>query len=87
MQISFLIHSANPQLITAGNTSMFSHMLSVRPSVPTFQNLAKQNKFQVKTMFTTGDIVGPAEWIIHDTCLALDFFSICVRNRNSLYRR
>ena len=33
------------------------------PSVPTFQNLAKQNKFQAKTMFTTGKTVGRAEWI------------------------
>ena len=41
-----------------------SHMLSVRLSVHTFQNLAEQNKFQVKTMFTTGEIVGLAEWII-----------------------
>ena len=56
------------------------------PSVPTFQNLAKQNKFQAKTMFTTGEIVGLAEWIIDDTCLVLSplyfvhlktFWSIC----------
>ena len=38
-------------------------------SVPTFQYLAKQNKCKVKTMFTTGEIVVPAEWIIDDTCL------------------
>ena len=41
----------------------------VRPSVPTFQNLAKQNKIQAKTMFTTGETVGLAEWIIDNTCL------------------
>ena len=39
-------------------------MLSVRPS-PLF----KQNKFQVKTIFTTGEIVGLYEWIIGDICL------------------
>ena len=37
------------------------------PSVPTFQNLAKQNK--AKTMFAIGETVGLAEWIIDDTCL------------------
>ena len=35
----------------------------VRTPVPTFQNLVKQNKFQVKTMFTTGETVGLAEWL------------------------
>ena len=44
-------------------------MLSVCPyvctSVPTFQNLAKQNKAK----FTTGETVGLGEWIIGDTCL------------------
>ena len=44
--------------------SLFSHMLSV-----TFQNIAKQNNFQAKTMFTTGETVGLAEWIIVDTYL------------------
>ena len=34
-----------------------------------FQNLAKQNKFQAKTMLTTDENVGLAEWIIDDTCL------------------
>ena len=38
----------------------------VRTSVPTFQNLAKQNKFQAKTMFTTSETVGLDEWIIDD---------------------
>ena len=32
-------------------------------------NFSKQNKFQAKTMFTTGETVGMAEWIIDDTCL------------------
>ena len=42
---------------------------SVRLSVPTFQNLAKQNKFKAKTTFTNGVTVGLVEWIIDDTCL------------------
>ena len=50
--------------------SLFSHMFPYTcVSVLTFQNLAKQNKFQAKTMFTTGKTVGLAEWIIDNTCL------------------
>ena len=45
-------------------------MLSIRPH---FQNLAKQNNFQEKTMFTTGETVGQAEWIIVDTSLLVVF--------------
>ena len=41
--------------------------LYVRPSVRTFQNLAKQNKFQARTVIATGGTVGLAEWIIDDT--------------------
>ena len=41
------------------------------PSVPHF---SKQNEFQAKTMFTTGETVGLAEWIIDDTCLIKRFF-------------
>ena len=51
--------------ITAGS-DVFTYV--VRPSVlGTFHNLAKQNNFQLKTMFTTGKIVDVAEWIIDDT--------------------
>ena len=42
-----------------------------RPLVIIFQNLAKQNKFQANTMFTTGETLGLAEWIIDDTCLVI----------------
>ena len=68
-----LIHSANPQSRPIG-IIVFAHVvrLSVRPSVPTFQNLAKLNK--VKTMFPTGDTVGLAEWVIDDTCLVFVVF-------------
>ena len=61
-QTQILIHSADPQSRPDN--------LSVRTSVPTFQNLAKQNKFQPKTKFTTGETVGLAEWIIDDTNLS-----------------
>ena len=44
-------------------------MLSVRPYVPTFQNLAKQNDFQVKIVIATGGAVDLAEWIIDDPVL------------------
>ena len=44
--------------VTAGSDHCFrtccpSVCPYIRPSVPTFQNLAKQNQFQAKTMFTT----------------------------------
>ena len=54
-QNCFLIHSADPQSRPVV-IIIFSH---VRPSVPT------------KTMFTTGETVGMAEWIIDDICLFL----------------
>ena len=41
-------------------------MLSVVRLSPLF---TKQNNFQAKTMFTTGESVGLAEWIIDDTCI------------------
>ena len=63
-----VIHSADPQSWQVV-IIVFAHI--AHPSVPSFQNLAKQNKFQVKTMFTTGETVGLAEWIIDDTCLVL----------------
>ena len=46
---------------------VFAHVVRtyVRP------HFSKQNKFQVKTMFTTGEAVGLAEWILDDTCLVL----------------
>ena len=31
-------------------------------------HFSKQNKFQMRTMFATGETVGLAEWIIDDTC-------------------
>ena len=46
----------------------YSHMvLSVRPYVSTFQNLAKQNKSRVKIMIAAGETVGLAKGIIDET--------------------
>ena len=59
---NFLIHSA-------GSDQFFAHV--VRTSVPTFQNLRKQNKFQKKIMFATGETVSLAEWINDDSYLFL----------------
>ena len=43
---------------------IFAQIPSVRPYVPTFQNIAKQNKRRVKIMINTGGTVGLAEGII-----------------------
>ena len=67
--IIFNFLSTWPTLITAGSDNCFHTCCWSVPSVPTFQNLAKQSKLQVKTMFTTSETVGMAEWIIDDTCL------------------
>ena len=54
---------------------------SVRTSVPTFRKLAKQNNV---LMFTTGEIVGMAEWIIDDTCLVnFAFIQVSLSSRSS----
>ena len=51
--------------VMAGSDHYFrTCCLYVRPSVPTFQNLAKQNKVQAKIVISTGGTVGLAEWII-----------------------
>ena len=69
-----LIHEADPQ-----SRSVYSAHV-VRPSVPTFQNLAKQNKFHMKTLFTNGETVYLAEWIIDGTCLVT-----CIFTKGELY--
>ena len=40
---------------------------SVHPSVPSFQNRAKQNSFQLRIVITTARTLGLAEEIIDDT--------------------
>ena len=67
----WLIHLADPQ---SRPVMIIVFARFVRPSVPTFQNLIKQNKFQVKTLFTTGEIVGLGEWIMEDSCIVLHIF-------------
>ena len=73
-QKSSMIHLASPHLfallIHEACSDHYFHMTVVfvrLPAVPTFQNLAKQNKFQVRIMIATGGTVSLAEWIIHDT--------------------
>ena len=51
---------------------------SVRPSVPTFQNLAKQNNFQVRIVIATGRTVGLAEWIIYGIHVFPSYFDIVI---------
>ena len=51
--------------VTAGSDNYFH----VCRSVPTFQNLAKQNKFEVRIVIATVVTVGLAEWIIGSTSL------------------
>ena len=55
--------------------SLFSHILSVRTH---FSKYSKTNKFQARTMFTTGETVGLAEWIIDDTSLVYSVFVMVV---------
>ena len=63
----YLIHEAGPPSRPV-MIIVFAHVRSfVRPSV--LPHFSKPNKFQAKTMFTTGETVGLAEWIIDDTCL------------------
>ena len=50
---NILIHSANPK---SRSVEIVVFALVVRPSIPTFQNLAKQNK--AKTIFANGETVG-----------------------------
>ena len=62
-----LIDPRGRPTVTAGSDHCFHKCRpSVRPSP-----LSKQNKFQAKTMFATGETVGLAEWIYDDTCLVL----------------
>ena len=70
--LAVLIHSPDPHHGRQG--SLFLQMSSICPSIPAFQNLAKQNK--AKAMFATGETVGLAKWIIDDTCLALTQISL-----------
>ena len=70
--------------VTAGSDHYFrtwcpsnpqSVRLSLRMSVPIFQNVAKQNNFQVRIVITTGETMGLAVWIIVGTKISC-FFSL-----------
>ena len=65
-----LIHEADPQS-RPGSDHYFRTWC---PSVPTFQNFTKQNKFQVNIVIAIGETEGLAEWIIDDTCPVLFIF-------------
>ena len=71
--------------VTAGSDHYFrTCCLSVRP------HFSKQNQFQAKTMFTTGETVGLAEWIMDDTCLVSLFSEVSAlkwvkKNRRILF--
>ena len=70
-----LIHEANPQSRPVV-IIVFAHVVS--PSVRTFQNIAKQNNFQAKTMFTAGETVCYIYtfnffWDVHQSTLTLIF--------------
>ena len=67
--MKLLIHSASPHSRPVV-IIVLTHV--VRTFVSTFQNLAKQ----VETMFTTGEIVDLAEWIIDDTCFVSFAFAL-----------
>ena len=53
------------------------------PYVPAFQNLSKQNNFQVRIVIASGGTVGLAEWIIDGThvlfyCFPFWVATICI---------
>ena len=66
----FLIHEPDPQSLPVV-IIVFAHVVrtSVRP------HFSKQNKFQGKTIITTGETVNLAQWIIADACLVFPYFS------------
>ena len=86
VSVEILIHSANPQSRPVV-IIVFTHIFrsSVRPYVPTFQGLAKQNECQMKTMFITGETRGLAEWIIDDTCLVFITTIMTSHNINAYF--
>ena len=75
IEICMRIDPLSQHSVTAGRDHCFLNCHpSFRQSVPTFQNLVKQNK--VKTMFATGETVGLAEWIIDDTWHLVSYIPI-----------
>ena len=61
--VNFIDPRGRPTVTVGSDHCFCTRRPSVRP------HFSKQNKFQVKTMFATGETVGLAEWIIDDTFL------------------
>ena len=66
--IFFLIHCSTLLIHSAG-WSGSDHYFRMRTQVPTFQNRAKQNNFQMRIVIDTDWTVSLAERITHDSCL------------------
>ena len=66
-----LIHSADPKSRPIVITNF---ALVVCTSIPTFQNLTKQNNFQVRSLWLC---VWPSGSLMIDLCLVLSFFYFC----------
>ena len=75
-QAFILIHWANPQSRPVV-IIVFTHVVRSYVHQYVCPQFSKQNKFQVKTMFTTGETVGLAEWIIDVWC-HLSCFHFCL---------
>ena len=72
LRVFLLIHEAYQHSPCPVVITVFTRVLSVRTSVPTFQNIAKQKR--VNIMIATERIVSLAEWIVDDTCLVQVYF-------------
>ena len=74
-QLGYIDPRGLPTVTASSDHYFHSWCLSVCPSVLTFENLAKPNKFQVRIVIITGDTVGLAEWIIdsmaHMSCIII----------------
>ena len=66
--LCILIHSAYPQSRPIV-IIVFAHVVRPYSYVHTFQNLAKQKQISSENNAHYWRVVGPAEWIIDDTCL------------------
>ena len=82
----FLVRPSETKIDPLGRSTVLAGknrcFCTCRPFVR--HHFSKQNKFQAKTMFATGETVGLAEWIIDDTCL-IPFVSMA--EKASSYKR
>ena len=53
---------------------LYMDMILIHEADPSRPHFSKQNKFQAKTMFATGETVGHAEWIIDDILSCFGYF-------------